>query len=215
MQRLIKAFVSGFAASMAAMPAAAATIVIGVVPQPNDAVLLSTGGTGNPVTAVTNGSAFQVMISGTESLITPAAGLQLTVAAADGAFSTLTFSLADPNYTFSSLILNLDASQDGFVTFTDTGGTSSAFALDDNASNFFTLTGGPFTSLSFTTSLTAGGPEAAILSDVAQMRLGGITALNNTPGVPEPETWLYMLLGFGMTGLAFRKKGRLLARSAS
>ena len=161
MQRLIKAFVFGFAA-MAAMPAAAQTITPGNVPQPNDANLLSTGATGNPVTALTDGSAFQVTIQGTENLVTSAAGLQLTVAAADGGFSTLTFSLADPNYTFSSLILNLDASQDGFVTFDAGAGQSGAFALDDNGFNFFTITGGPFTSLSFfTTSVTREAIEKA------------------------------------------------------
>ena len=204
MQRLIKAFVFGFAA-MAAMPAAAQTITPGNVPQPNDANLLSTGATGNPVTALTDGSAFQVTIQGTENLVTSAAGLQLTVAAADGGFSTLTFSLADPNYTFSSLILNLDASQDGFVTFDAGAGQSGAFALDDNGFNFFTITGGPFTSLSFFTTSVNGGPEAPILSAVTQMRLGGIMAVNGIPGVPEPGTWSLMLLGFGIAGLALRK----------
>ena len=204
MQRLIKAFVFGFAASMAAMPAAAQLVIApGNDPQPNDANLLSTGATGNPVTALTDGSAFQVTIQGTENLITPAAGLQLTVAASDGAFSTLTFSLADPNSTFSSLILNLDASQDSTVTFTSAQGTSGLFALDDNGLNFFTLTGGPFTFISFTTFVA--GSETAALSAVTQVRLGGITAVNNPPGVPEPGTWSLMLLGFGIAGLALRK----------
>ena len=212
MHRLIKAFVFGFAASMAAMPAAAMIIIPGVVPQPNDAVMVSTGATGNPVTAVTNGSGFQVMISGTESLVTPGAGLQLTVAAADGAFSTLTFSLADPNFTFSSLILNLDASQDGTVIFTDALGSSSPFALAANGLNFFTLTGGPFTSLSFTTSVN--GSEAPILSAVTQIRLGGITG-NNTSAVPEPAAWAMMLLGFAGVGLQVRRQRKQMIAQAA
>ena len=204
MHRLIKAFVFGFAASMATMPAAAQLVITpGNNPQPNDANLLSTGGSGNPVTLVTNVTGFQVTVQGTENLVTPAAGLQATVAPADGGLSTLTFSLADPNYTFSSLILNLDVSQDGTVTFTDAQGTSAPFAVDDNGFNFFTLTGGPFTFISFTTSVA--GSETAILTDVSSMRLGGVTTSNNPSGVPEPETWSFMLLGFGIAGLALRK----------
>ena len=204
MHRLIKAFVFAFAASMAAMPAAAVTITPGNDPQPDSANLLSTGGAGNPVTAVTNGTGFQVTISGTENLVTNAAGLQLTVTAADGAFSGLTFALTDPNYTFSSLILNLDSSVDGTVTFTDSvSGTSSPFAVDDNGLNFFTITGGPLTSLSLTTFVN--GVESPILSVVNQVRIGGITAVNGA--VPEPETWSLMLLGFGAIGLALRKRG--------
>lgn len=202
MHRLIKALVFGFAASLATMPAAAQlTVFPGNNPQPDSANLLSTGATGNPVTAVTNGTGFLVTIAGTENLVTNAAGSQLTVTAADGAFGTLTFSV--PGYTFNSLILNLDASQDGTVTFADQSGTSSQFALDDNGLNFFTLTGGPFTSLSFTTYLN--GSEAGILSAVNQIRVGGITALDGTPAVPEPETWAFMLLGFGIIGVSIRR----------
>jgi hypothetical protein len=205
MHRLGKAFVFAFAfaASIAAMPAVAATITVGVVPQ-IDENLVSTGDTGNPVTALTSPSAFEISISGTENLVTPAAGLQLIVSAADGGFSTLTFSLANPTSTFSTLILNLDVSADGTVTFTDdVSGTSSPFALDDNGSNFFTITGGPFSSISFTTFVN--GSEAAILSEVENVRLGGVT-LANPSGVPEPGSWALMLLGFGIAGLALRKR---------
>ncbi len=201
MQRLIKALVFGFAASVAAMPAAAQiTVIPGNMPQPDQTNLLSTGGTGNPVTGVTDPLAFQVTILGTENLTLPAAGLQATVGAGDGGLNTLTFSLADPNSGFASLILNLDALQDGFVSFSDGGSVTSLFALDDNGFNFFTLTngGGPlFTSLSFTSTVD--------ILQVSQIRLGGIAALNDIPGVPEPETWSYMLLGFGLAGLVLRK----------
>jgi hypothetical protein len=203
MHRFGKAFVFAIAASIAAMPAAAAVITPGNVPQ-IDENLLSTGDTGNPVTALTSPSAFEVTISGTEYLVTPAAGSQLTVAAADGGFSTLTFSLADPGSTFSTLILNLDVSQNGTVTFTDdVSGTSGAFVVDGNGLNFFTLTGGPFTSISLTTQVL--GSEAAILSAVTNVRLGGVT-LANPSAVPEPGSWAFMLLGFGIAGLALRKR---------
>jgi len=202
MQRLIKVVVFGFAAAMATMPAAAQiTVNLGNVPQPDQTNLLSAGGTGNPVTGVTDPSAFQVTILGTENLILPAAGLQATVGAGDGGLTTLTFSLADPNYGFASLILNLNAVQDGLVSFSDGASVTSQFALDGNGQNFFTLTngGGPlFTSLSFTSTVD--------LSEVSQIRLGGIAALNDVPGVPEPETWSYMLLGLGIAGLALRKR---------
>ena len=41
--------------------------------------------------------------------------------------------------------------------------------------------------------------------------LGGITFTRIGGAIPEPETWAFMLLGFGAIGLAFRRRGQLLA----
>ena len=76
-------------------------------------------------------------------------GGQATLQATDGPFSTLTIAAA----AFTTLILDIDADVDGFVTFTDGAGTSAPFALDDDGENFFTLTGIVGNIVTFVTSL--------------------------------------------------------------
>ena len=123
-------------------------------------------------------------------------GGQATVTAADDSFSRLTVSAS----SMTTLILNIDSNEDGFVTFTDGSGTTGQFALDDNGQNFFTITGITGNSLSFV-AFNGQGQEADIVDEVRQIRLGGqVTA------IPEPETYALMMAGLAAVGFISRRR---------
>jgi hypothetical protein len=125
-------------------------------------------------------------------------GGQATLEATDGAFADLRISLVGAD--LGTLILNIDASEDGFVTFADGAGIDGTFALDATGENFFTATNISGGFLSFTTSLTSGGPAAQIVENVNQIRLGVVGA------IPEPETYALLLAGLGMVGFVARRR---------
>ena len=151
-------------------------------------------------------------------------GGQASIQAVDGSLSTLT--IAVEGRTFTTLILNIDAINQQVhgrnpqpdllskVQFTDGVTISALFSLDPQGQNFFTLTGGPF---SFITFDIFGGPNFNVslqdVSDVKQVRIGGTAIVSDPPSdpapdplpdpvpspVPEPAT--LALLGFGLASL--------------
>src|SRR5687767_12046534 len=92
-----------------------AILTIGNTPQAGDQnVLLNTGLSGNPIFGTTNQTGFSVRFTGNETLTAPASG-QARIEAADGGFNFLRVDL--PGATFTSLILNIDATTDGTISF--------------------------------------------------------------------------------------------------
>ncbi len=176
----------------------------GNVPQNDENVLLNTGNTGNPLFGTTNQTQTSVRFTGTETLTAPANG-QARIEAVDGTLNNLT--IDTPGFTFTSLILNLDAEADGTVQFIVTEGNGMVnnfnFALGGSGSNFFTITainGQNIRSVQFiaTVGVSMG------LDDAAQFRIGGIQRVPTA--VPEPATMI--LLGTGLAGIAAKVRRR-------
>ena len=194
----LKALLLGMALAGAFGTASALTVTPGNDPQIDSNLVrnpcgLATSDTGLSVQGCLNDNhAVIVDISSDEEINID--GGQADITATDDLLSTLTISMAG----FSTLILDIDASVDGTVTFSDGAGTDGSFALDDNGSNFFTLTGITGDFVSFTTFVN--GVETDIVSDVKQIRLGQV------PAIPEPETYALMLAGLAAVGFISRRR---------
>lgn len=179
---------------------ATAILTIGNNPQPDENVLLNTGNTGNPIFGTTNQTGLAVRFTGQEPLTAPANG-QARIDAADNLFTYLMIDI--PNGSFSSLILNPDATANGTVDFTATtilGGvtrieTFNNIAVSGAGQNFFTFTtidGQRFLSIAF----QADG--ALAFEDASQFRIGGAQL---TTSVPDAASTL-SLFGLGLAGIA-------------
>jgi hypothetical protein len=200
----LQALLAGVVLASAFSSASALDVATGNNPQPNQANLLRNtcdagigAASGLTVFGCLNSDhALPVPLSSDESL--EISGGQARLGATVDLFSQLTISLNN----LSALILDIRASENGFVTFTDGAGiTSSASALSKNGQNFFTLTGITGNSLTFNTTLTIGGAETDIVEDVRQIRL-----VQQVTAIPEPETYALMMAGLAAIGFIARRR---------
>lgn len=191
------------AISLGAAGTASATIMltVGNTPQqPGQENILFNGdgtisGPALVVSGRTNQSDTLVAFESDENLVTPASG-QARVDAEDDAFDDLSVYLLEGG-TFSSLIFNLDATDDGtaVITVSQLVGADAVFNvdLDGAGQNFFTLVaedGQLMTRVDIETDVEIE------LAEARQFRID----IGEPNGVPEPSAlWL---AGLGLLGLA-------------
>jgi len=181
-----------------ASTSAALNVVTGNVPQVDSALVRNPcnpaivgGEFGNPVLGCLLDFLSQTISISSDEELEISGGLAI-LDSTDGLFSQLTMSATAPA-SLISVIYNIDATEDGFVTFADVLGPSGTFALDDNGSNFFTVTAITGNFLSAVSYLIQGGPEADNFANVTEIRLGVVGAV--VGAIPEPGTLVLLLTG--------------------
>ena len=187
-----------------ATPASAAITVCasaGCV-QPDSNLLFNDATTGLSIVSGLNNSPQMVRLNSNEAIQGIASG-QARVTGVDGNLTFLEI-LLDPSGTFSEIEFNLNAIADGTATlsFFGVGNNllnpgNTVFDIDASGQNFFAAFNETISRVTIS--------STAQLSDVRQIRIGGLAAVT---AVPEPSTWALMLLGFGGMGVAMRRTRR-------
>jgi hypothetical protein len=200
-------------AALVVVPAHAADIVNcattpGVCVVTDENVLLANGTNQTSVTGTTQNTGVTVVFTSLGNLLNSANGAA-AISASDNILENLTFTLLG-GATFTSAFFNitpLNGQQNAFETasaiFTFSDGSTSIQALAGNGNNQFGVTDGSpgISSVSFLSQGAGLGVDS-----FRQLRLGGVVSV-----VPEPATWVMMLLGFGLVGGVIRRsrqKGR-------
>ena len=166
---------------------------------------IAIGGPATTVAGCTNDARGQRITFSSDEYLRYAAGGQATIEGNPSSDEYSRLTIAAVGNTFTSLILNINATEDGAVRFSDGTSFSSYFRLDGSGQNFFTITGGTFSAVSLVTYDTyffgrteyVGG-ERDIIDNVGQVRIGLTPAPQGN--VPEPAS--LALFGIGLAGIA-------------
>jgi hypothetical protein len=163
--------------------------------------LSSDSGSGRLITGCLQDNHAELVTFASDEALQFDAGGQSSVEAQDGLYSRL--SITRPGQTISKLILNLEVSRDGVVSFFDGSTFSLSYVVRSNGSNFFTVTG-PLQTLSLTTFVNTFGEstaEADIIRGTSQVRLSAVTL-----AIPEPATYALMLAGLCIAPALMRSR---------
>lgn len=202
--------VAGVVAFAAAPANAAIIICTSANCVTTDGNVLVNAGTGSTITGNVNGVGV-TFTSPTDPNLVGGANGQARVGSADGLLNALTFTIEN-GFGFQTAIFNLsplpgNAANEAtsvFLTYLLSDGTTASItqSVATNGNNWFGIYGDAgevFTSAGFVSNPTTNG-----ISDMRQIRLGGVSQL--AAAVPEPATWAMMLLGFGLVGGAMRSR---------
>ena len=201
------------AALLGAANQAQADILLYTTPgaiQPDENLLFNGSVISGPaltVQGLTNQSGTVFDLTGTENLIASGGQARVEDEAQDG-FNSLFIDAFDPKTFFTMFEANLNAIGDGSAMITATDSTGKQFAfdpfdLDGNGENFFSLEAVAGQKIDTIQILTIG----TSLSDVRQIRIGGITTDGGGTPDPVPEPTLMALVGVGLLGAGiFRRR---------
>jgi len=209
----LAAAVSAIALGCAA-PAWATITIISTAPfppNPSENVLLNQTSSGTTILGTTNQTNTLVSFTSNETLLNPPQG-QAILKSSDGSLGVLNIALTDSTLGFGQFEFNLDGATTGQVnlTFTDQLGNTfgGLFTVSGNGSNFFNAVA---SNGELITGVHLSGVNGYGVSDVGQVRLGGVTSISSvtpTGFVPEAGTWAMMVLGFGGVGGLLRARRR-------
>ena len=201
-------------ALVAFAPAASAAVLIDFnnVNTDENVLFASSTSVATPtLVAATNQSHTLVTFANALGLLANASG-QSSTTNADGTLKGLTSVTIEDGFTFAAASFNIPGIQGNpppaeattvFVEalFGNSVIGSATLDLDGNGENRIRIVGDAgeiFTSFRFTLA-----PADAGVNALEQVRLGGIEAV-----VPEPATWALMIGGFGLAGVAARRRRR-------
>ena len=180
--------------------------------QTDENVLFKNEGPANTILTTTNKDT-EVTFTGLETLDSTAGG-QAKITGADGQFNALNFFATDPMTAFSAVEFSLTplngrgAPDNVFATirFIDQFGAATTIANAElgNGQNWF--------SAAATMGSAISRVEITTSADIRDARHFRIATTSVAGAIPEPATWLMLILGFGTVGGALRRRNsRMLA----
>jgi hypothetical protein len=182
-------------------------------------VLFQDDDTGNPLGAVTNQTNTGVNFTSNQVLSAPSGGQARVESNTATDLSNLGIDLVDPLLFFTTAIFNIDATANSSIALSvdwvcatgatcaggATGTFNNNFNIGQNGENFFRIQAVDnqlIDNISFTTAASA-----AVIENVSQIRLGGVTDEEGGGGPSEiPEPMTMGLFGGGLLGLATYRK---------
>ena len=205
-------FLVGCACAALAVPATASITIFaspGAI-QPRENVLFqSDDPMGSLAFGITNQTRTGISFLGTEPLLTPSSG-QARVEAADMGLDSLDFFVTAPGNGFRAVEFNIFG----------TRGTATAVSLSflDQFNNVFTGNyaignGENFFSALATDAQLITRVQIRLNGDVQDIRQFRVDGIANVGIVPEPASWALMITGFGLVGVACRRRRGSVATS--
>lgn len=207
----MKLLVPALAAAGLALPAPATAAIVVATGAPgvntDENVLFKNLGPSGTIVTSTNKDTL-VTFTGDEILDATAGG-QAKITGADGDLTTLNFFLTDPAATMSAVEFSLSrpngrSAEDALATirFFDQFGVATTF---ENAP---LNTGQSWFAAYVTMQSAISRVEISTSAAIRDVRHVRITTANAAAAVPEPASWLMLIIGFGMAGAAMRRRHR-------